>query len=108
MGKTDVLHGSLDLLILKALALEPLHGYAIGQRISQFGEDLLRVEEGSLYPALYRLESRGWIVSSWKVTANNRRARHYRITRTGRRRLADEQQHWHDFIRIIGKVLESA
>ena len=108
MGKTDVLHGSLDLLILKALAPEPLHGYAIGQRISQFGEDLLRVEEGSLYPALYRLESRGWIAPSWKVTANNRRARYYRITRTGRRRLADEQQHWHDFIRIIGKVLESA
>ena len=108
MGKTDVLHGSLDLLILKALALEPLHGYAIGQRISQFGEDVLRVEEGSLYPALYRLESRGWITPSWKVTANNRRARYYRITRTGRRRLAAEQQHWHDFIRIIGKVLESA
>ena len=108
MGRSDVLHGSLDLLVLKALSLGPLHGYAIGQRISQFGEDLLRVEEGSLYPALYRLESEGWIASSWARTGNNRRARYYGITRKGQRRLAREQHHWRAFIRVIGKLVESA
>ena len=108
MGKSDVLHGTLDLLVLKALQLAPLHGYAIGQRISQFGEDVLRVEEGSLYPALYRLESEGWISSSWKRTDSNRRARYYRITAKGQRRLAQEQRHWREFIRVIGKLLESA
>ena len=107
MGKSDVLHGSLDLLVLKALSLEPLHGYAIAQRISQFGEDLLRVEEGSLYPALYRLESHGWIASAWARTDNNRRARFYRITPKGQRRLADEQRHWREFIRVIGRLVES-
>jgi PadR family transcriptional regulator, regulatory protein PadR len=107
MGKTDVLHGSLDLLVLKALSLGPLHGYAIGQRISQFGEDLLRVEEGSLYPALYRLDSQGWISSVWARTDNNRRARYYRITPKGHRRLAHEQRHWREFIRVIGKLVEA-
>ena len=108
MGKSDVLHGSLDLLVLKALSLGPLHGYAIGQRISQFAEDLLRVEEGSLYPALYRLESHGWISSAWARTDNNRRARFYRITAKGRRRLAEEQRHWREFIRVIGRLVEPA
>jgi transcriptional regulator len=108
MGKSDVLHGTLDLLVLKALQLGPLHGYAIGQRISQFGEDLLRVEEGSLYPALYRLESHGWIASLWARTDSNRRARYYRMTPKGRRHLAQEQRHWRAFIRVIGKLVESA
>ena len=108
MSKSDVLHGSLDLLILKALSLEPLHGYAIGQRIAQFGEDLLRVEEGSLYPALYRLESRGWISPSWALTGNNRRARYYRITPAGRKQLAAQERHWRLFIQAIGRVVESA
>ena len=108
MGRSDVLHGTLDLLVLKALSLGALHGYAIGQRISQFGEHLLRVEEGSLYPALYRLESHGWISSAWSRTDNNRRARFYRITRKGQRRLADEQRHWREFIRVIGRLVEEA
>lgn len=108
MGRSDVLHGSLDLLVLKALSLGPLHGYAIGQRISQFAENVLRVEEGSLYPALYRLESRGWISSAWARTDNNRRARFYRITPKGRRRLAEEQRHWREFIRVIGRLVEPA
>jgi transcriptional regulator len=108
MGKSDVLHGSLDLLVLKALSLGPLHGYAIGQRIAQFGEDLLRVEEGSLYPALYRLESQGWISSAWKRTDAKRRARFYKMTAKGRRRLADQQRHWREFIRVIGRLVESS
>jgi PadR family transcriptional regulator len=108
MGKSEVLHGSLDLLVLKALSLGPLHGYAIGQRISQFGENLLRVEEGSLYPALYRLESQGWISSAWARTDNNRRARYYKITAKGHRRLDQEQRHWREFIRVIGRLVESA
>jgi transcriptional regulator len=108
MGKSEVLHGSLDLLVLKALSLGPLHGYAIGQRISQFGENLLRVEEGSLYPALYRLESQGWISSAWARTDNNRRARYYKITAKGHRQLDQEQRHWRAFIRVIGRLVESA
>ena len=107
MGKSDVLHGTLEFLLLKAISLEPLHGYAIAQRITQYGEDLLRVEEGSLYPALYRLEAGGWISSSWGVTGNNRRARYYRITPTGRKRMADQQRHWRRFIRVLGRVVES-
>jgi transcriptional regulator len=108
MGKSDVLHGTLDLLVFKALSLGPLHGYAIVQRISQFGEDTLRVEEGSLYPALYRLEADRWIASSWARTDTNRRARYYRLTPKGQRRLAREERHWREFIRVIGKVVESA
>ena len=108
MGKSDVLHGSLDLLVLKALSLGPLHGYAIGQRISQFAEDLLRVEEGSLDPALYRLESHGWVSSAWARTDGNRRARFYTLTPRGRRRLAEEQRHWREFIRVIGRLVEPA
>lgn len=108
MGKSDVLHGSLGLLVLEALSPGPLHGYAIGQRISQFAENVLRVEEGSLYPALYRLESHGWISSAWARTDTNRRARFYRITPRGRRRLAEEQRHWREFIRVIGRLVEPA
>src|SRR5262245_36150307 len=108
MGKSDVLHGTLDLLVLKALSLGPLHGYAIAQRISQFGEELLRVEEGSLYPALYRLQSEGWIASAWARTGSNRRARFYRLTAKGHRQLAEEQRHWREFIRIIGRLVEPA
>ena len=94
MGRSDVLHGSLDLLVLKALSAGPLHGYAIGQRISQFAEDVLRVEEGSLYPALHRMEQAGWIAAEWSVTENNRRARVYRLTRNGQKRLDEEMDKW--------------
>ena len=96
MGTTDsdVLQGTLDLLILKALSLEPMHGWGVAQRIGQISEDVLQVNQGSLYPALHRLEQRGWIASSWGTSENNRRAKYYRLTATGRRRLDAEQAGW--------------
>ena len=105
--KADLLQGTLDMLILKALSLGPMHGYGVGQRIMQLAEDLLRVEEGSLYPALYRLEERGWIDSEWGTSENNRRARFYRLTRTGRKQLRLEEANWERFVLAIGKVMET-
>ena len=88
--KTDLLQGTLDMLILKALSAGTMHGYGVGQRIEQWAEEMLRVEEGSLYPALYRLEERGWIKSDWGKSENNRRARFYTLTAAGRRQLGLE------------------
>jgi PadR family transcriptional regulator, regulatory protein PadR len=105
--KSDLLQGTLDLLILKALTHGPMHGYGVGQRIGQLAEDLLKVEEGSLYPALHRLEDRGWIRSDWGVSENNRRARFYRLTPQGRKRLDVEQESWRRFAFAVDKVLES-
>src|SRR5262245_44455281 len=93
------------MLALKALSSEVLHGYAIGQRIAQFNDTVLRVEEGSLYPALYRMESEGLIASEWGVSDTKRRVRYYRITRKGRLRLQDDEQHWREFIKAISKVI---
>jgi PadR family transcriptional regulator, regulatory protein PadR len=104
----DALQGSLDLLVLKVLSLEPHHGYGIAARIQQIAGDALRVEEGSLYPALHRMEHAGWIAAGWQTTANNRRARFYRITRSGARRLADEQKRWDRVTRAVGRVLRFA
>jgi len=84
--KADLLQGTLDMLTLKALSAGPMHGYGVGQRIEQLAEDMLKVEEGSLYPALYRLEERGWIKSEWGKSENNRRARFFTLTPAGRRR----------------------
>jgi PadR family transcriptional regulator, regulatory protein PadR len=106
--RAELLQGTLDMLILKALTVGPMHGYGVGQRIVQMAEEMLRVEEGSLYPALYRLEERGWIASDWGVSENNRRARFYRLTRSGRRRLQVEQATWQSFVLAIGKVMETA
>jgi transcriptional regulator len=106
--KADLLQGTLDMLILKALAAGPLHGYGVGQRIAQLAEEMLRVEEGSLYPALYRLEERGWIKSEWGKSENNRRARFYSLTAAGRRQLGVEQENWRLLVLAVGKVLESA
>jgi PadR family transcriptional regulator, regulatory protein PadR len=106
--RADLLQGTLDMLILKALSLGPMHGYGVGQRIMQLAEDLLRVEEGSLYPALYRLEERGWIESEWGTSENNRRARFYRLTRTGRKQLQVEEENWQRFVLAIGKVMQTA
>jgi PadR family transcriptional regulator PadR len=106
--RTDLLQGTLDMLILKALSLGPMHGYGVGQRIMQLAEDLLRVEEGSLYPALYRLEERGWIESEWGTSENNRRARFYRLTRAGRKQLQVEEENWQRFVLAIGKVMQTA
>ena len=105
--KTDLLQGTLDMLILKALSRGPMHGYGVGQRIMQLAEEMLRVEEGSLYPALYRLEEREWIRSEWGVSENNRRARFYRLTPAGRKQLNVEEDNWQHFVLAIGKVLET-
>jgi PadR family transcriptional regulator, regulatory protein PadR len=92
--RSDLLQGTLDMLVLKALQLQPMHGWGITERIEQWSQKVLQVNQGSLYPALYRLQRQGWITSSWKVTENNRRARYYEITAAGRRQLAAEQESW--------------
>jgi transcriptional regulator len=93
-NKGDLLQGTLDMLVLKALQLEPMHGWGITERIDQWSEQVLQVSQGSLYPALYRLQRQGWISSAWRVTENNRRARYYTLTAAGRRQLAAEQASW--------------
>jgi transcriptional regulator len=90
----DLVQGTLDLLLLKILALEPLHGWAISQRLRQISGEVLQVSEGSLYPALHKLEQEGWIKSEWKVTENNRRAKFYSLTRPGRKQLEKEAANW--------------
>lgn len=105
--KPELPQGTLDMLVLKALALGPMHGYGIGQRIQQMAEDMLQVEEGTLYPALYRIEERGWIESEWGVSENNRRARFYNLTRAGRKQLAVEQSRWEHLSLAINKVMQA-
>lgn len=106
--KTDLLQGTLDMLILKALSAGPMHGYGVGQRIEQRAEEMLKVEEGSLYPALYRLEERGWVKSEWGTSDNNRRARFYALTAAGRRRLGVEEENWRRLVLAVGKVMQTA
>ena len=110
MGKNnpDVLQGTLDLLILKTLARGPMHGYGIVVHIQQVSDEALRVEEGSLYPALHRIEQAGWIGSEWGVSGNNRRAKYYRLTAAGRRQLEKEEQDWAKLTRAVAKVLRFA
>ena len=108
MNKTELLQGTLDLLILKALAVGPLHGYAIAQRIEQRSDDVLVVEEGSLYPALYRMEAKGWIAAEWGKSENNRRAKYYALTRAGRKQLQEETALWERLVRAITLVLKTA
>ena len=103
--KPDLPQGTLDLLVLKALSLGPMHGYGVGQRIQQLAEDMLTVEEGTLYPALYRIEQRGWIESEWGISENNRRARFYKLTRPGRKQLAVEESQWEHLAAAVAKVL---
>ena len=104
--ETDVLQGTLDLLILRMIALEPMHGWAIAQRIQQISDALLRVQQGSLYPALHRLEHQGWITADWGVSDNNRRARFYTLTRAGRRQLATEVAKWERLSVGVNLVLQ--
>jgi PadR family transcriptional regulator PadR len=92
--QTDVLQGTLDLLIMRTIALEPMHGWAIAQRINQISDELLRVQQGSLYPALHRLEHQGWITAEWGASENNRRARFYGLTKSGRKQLTTEVEKW--------------
>ena len=105
--KLDLPQGTLDLLVLKALSLGPMHGYGVGQRIQQLAEDMLLVEEGTLYPALYRIERRGWISAEWGVSENNRKARFYSLTRTGRKQLETERNDWNHLSLAIAKILEA-
>jgi transcriptional regulator len=107
-ARTDLLQGTLDVLILKTLALAPLHGWGISQRIQQLSRDVLQVNQGSLYPALYRLESRGWIRSEWGNSENNRRARFYELTKAGRRQLTEETESWERFAAAVARVLEAS
>lgn len=92
--KDDVLQGTLDMLVLKTLSLEPMHGWGITERLQQWSRDVFQLNQGSLYPALYRLEGQGFVRSEWKTTEHNRRARYYALTAAGRKRLAEEQRTW--------------
>jgi PadR family transcriptional regulator PadR len=104
--KTDLLQGTLDLLILKTLALGPTHGWDISQRIQQMSDDVLRVNQGSLYPALHRLEAQSWISAEWGASENNRRAKFYQLTATGRKQLAAETETWKRFSGAVTSILQ--
>ena len=105
---SDVLQGTLDLLILKTLSLAPMHGWGISQRIQQLSRDALQVGQGSLYPALHRLEEKGWVASEWATTENNRQAKYYRMTAAGRRALGTEVDSWRRFVGAVELVLDTA
>ncbi|HXS98184.1 MAG TPA: PadR family transcriptional regulator [Candidatus Limnocylindrales bacterium] len=106
--KSDVLQGTLDLLVLRTLdVMGAMHGYAIAQRIQQISEDVLQLNQGTLYPALLRLEQQGWVQSKWGISDNNRRARFYSITRSGRKQLAEERASWDRVSRAIKRLLEA-
>jgi len=104
---TELLHGTLDVLILKTLSWGPMHGYGIGRWIEELSRDALRIEEGSLYPALYRLEHKGWIDSAWGLSDNNRRAKFYRLTPEGRRQLRQAAGVWSNFAQGVARVLNA-
>jgi transcriptional regulator len=104
----DILQGTLDLLILQTLILGAAHGHTIAHAIERRSEDVLQVEHGSLYPALHRLEDRGWIASFWGTSENNRKARYYRLTRAGRKELAQQAGRWEQLVRAINRVLRPA
>jgi transcriptional regulator len=105
---TDLVQGTLDLLILKILALEPMHGWAIAQRIRQMSNEVLQVGQSALYPALHKLEQQGWIEAEWKVSENNRRARYYSLTRAGRNALAEESVRWERLSAAISLIVRTA
>jgi transcriptional regulator len=105
--RTDLLQGTLDLLVLKTLTTGPHHGWGISQRIQQTSDEVLQVNQGSPYPALHRLERRGWIASEWGTSENNRRARFYRLTAAGRRRLGEETETWERLAAAVARVLEA-
>ena len=108
MAKTELLSGTLDLLVLRVLHGGSLHGFAIAERIHVLSKEVLSVEEGSLYPALYRMEEKGWIEAEWGQSENNRRAKFYRLTKTGRKQLEAEEQIWNRVAQAIGGVIKSA
>ena len=104
--RRDLLPGTLDMLILKTLTIQPMHGYGIAQHLQRLSDDVIRVEEGSLYPALQRMRQKGWIRAEWRQTPNNQRARYYTVTRAGRRRLGDEQAGFLELVRAIGRIMQ--
>ena len=106
-SRLDLLQGTLDMLVLKALALGPMHGWGISQRIQQISEDVLRVNQGSLYPALHRLEAAGWIEAEWGASDNNRQAKFYRLTKKGERQLKDETAQWAKMTLAVQRILET-
>ena len=108
MAKTELLSGTLDLLVLRVLHGGPLHGFGIAERIHVLSKEVLSVEEGSLYPALYRMEEKGWIEPEWGQSENNRRAKFYRLTKSGRKQLTAEEQTWTRVAQAIGSVIKSA
>jgi PadR family transcriptional regulator, regulatory protein PadR len=106
--KNDLLHGTLALLVLKTLARGPMHGYGITLHIQLISKDILRVEEGSLYPALHRMEQDEWVSAEWGISENNRRARYYRLTAKGRKQLAEEERNWERLTQAVAHVLQFA
>jgi len=104
-SRLDLLQGTLDMLILKTLALGPMHGWGISQRIQQISDEVLRVNQGSLYPALHRLETSGWIAAEWGASENNRQAKFYRLTKTGQRQLREETAQWQRMAGAVARIL---
>ncbi|HZO53174.1 MAG TPA: PadR family transcriptional regulator [Bryobacteraceae bacterium] len=104
-GSGDMLAGTLDMMILKTLLAAPAHGHTIAHAIEKSSDEVLQVEHGSLYPALYKLENKGWIASFWGTSENNRRAKYYRITPDGRKQLSNERSRWESLVRAVGQVL---
>ena len=107
-ARIELPQGTLDLLILKTVALEPLHGWGISERLQQISKDVVQVQQGSLYPALHRLERRGWLRAKWATTDSNRRAKYYEITAAGRKQLAEEAQSWRKLAVAVASVLDMA
>ena len=107
LEKTDLLQGTLDLLILKVVALGPVHGYGISQRIRQISDSVLQVQQGSLYPALHRLEKRGWLAADWGESENGRQAKFYRLSAKGRRQLASEEETWNRLSNAVALILRT-
>ena len=107
-GSLPIIPGTLELLVLKTLSLEPMHGWGIGERIQQLSRDLFRVNQGTLYPVLERLQQRGWVTAEWRLSDNNRRAKYYVLTRAGQRRLAAEREDWERSSRAVDLILRTA
>ena len=107
-SRSELLKGTLDMLVLKTLALEPMHGWGVSERIRQISQDVFQVNQGSLYPALQRLKRKGWIRSQWRVTENNRRARYYTLTAAGRRQLDAERREWERTVSAVNRILLTA
>jgi PadR family transcriptional regulator, regulatory protein PadR len=106
--KQEMVQGTLDMLILRTLVMGPAHGHTIAHAIEQCSDDVLQVEQGSLYPALHRLEDRGWVAAYWGTSENNRKAKYYKLTAVGRKRLTTEKSRWREMVRAIGRVMREA